>query len=151
MIAALDSNVMIYAEGMNDEVRRDNAHSFLAALGKDRIVLPLQAVGEMTRAHIRVGKKQPDFAAERARAWMVCHKVQETTLEVFEDALELSARHRLQLWDSIILSAAAVAGASVLLSEDMQNGFRWREVTIINPFAFTPRELIEFMSLSVRH
>jgi predicted nucleic acid-binding protein len=77
--------------------------------------------------------------------------VQETTQNVFETALDIMSRHGFQMWDSIILSAAAASGASVLLSEDMQSGFRWRDVTIVNPFLFSPNELVEFVSMSTRH
>jgi predicted nucleic acid-binding protein len=37
-----------------------------------------------------------------------------------------------------MLAAAAQAGCRLLLSEDMQDGFTWRGVTIRNPFAATP-------------
>jgi len=34
-----------------------------------------------------------------------------------------------------MLSAAAEAGCSLLLSEDMHQGLTWNGVTIVNPFA----------------
>ena len=151
MIAALDSNIMIYAEGLNDDIRRDAARSHLLALGPDRVVLPLQAIGEMALAHIRLAKRNAIFAAERALDWRQRYAVQETTEAVFDDALEVMRRHGLRIWDSIILSAAQQAGASVLLSEDMHNGFQWRDVTIVNPLVLDPMSLLEFMSLSTRH
>jgi hypothetical protein len=48
----------------------------------------------------------------------------------------------LAIWDAIILAAASEAGCRVLLSEDMQEGFTWGGVTIINPFAFSPHRLL---------
>jgi predicted nucleic acid-binding protein len=151
MLAALDSNIMIYAEGLNDDARRDVAQAHLAALGPSRVVVPLQAIGEMAFAQIRVAKRNAAFAASRARDWRDRYLAQETTKDVFDGALLIMERHKLQVWDSIILSAAAVAGASVLLSEDMQNGFRWQHVTIVNPFSLTPKELLDFISLATRH
>lgn len=151
MLAALDSNIMIYAEGLNDEPRQNVARAHLEALGKKRVVVPLQAIGEMAIAHIRLARRDAAFAAERARDWQERYPVQETTRAVFEGALTIMQLHKFRIWDSIILSAAFAAGASVLLSEDMHSGFRWQGVTIVNPLLFDPPTLLEFMSLSQRH
>jgi predicted nucleic acid-binding protein len=50
-------------------------------------------------------------------------------------ALDLVVDHRLQYWDALILSASAEAGATLVLSEDMQDGFVWRGLTVVNPYA----------------
>ncbi len=57
-------------------------------------------------------------------------------------ALNLASVHRLQIWDAVILSAAASAGCRVLLSEDLQDGFTWNGVTVVNPFAPEPNALL---------
>ena len=49
--------------------------------------------------------------------------------------VDLATEHKLQFWDALILNVAADAGCSLLLSEDMQDGFAWRGVTVVNPFA----------------
>lgn len=65
------------------------------------------------------------------------------TSEVLLAALRLAAETRLQIYDAVIL--ASVAGhADVLLSEDMQNGFTWNGVRIVNPF--TDRSLLPPLS-----
>ena len=50
-------------------------------------------------------------------------------------AMDLAADHDLSIWDAVILAAAADAGCRLLLSEDMQDGFAWRGLTVANPFA----------------
>ena len=52
--------------------------------------------------------------------------------------MELATSHQLSLWDAIMLAAAAQAGCRLLLSEDMQDGFTWRGVTVRNPFTTAP-------------
>lgn len=42
---------------------------------------------------------------------------------------------KLQFWDALILSAAADAGCTLLLSEDMHHGFVTRGLTVLNPLA----------------
>jgi predicted nucleic acid-binding protein len=37
--------------------------------------------------------------------------------------------------NALILSAAADAGCSLLLSEDLQSGITWRGVRVVDPFA----------------
>lgn len=49
-------------------------------------------------------------------------------------AMETVTSHKFALWDALILAAAAEARCRLLLSEDMQDGFAWRSVTIRNPF-----------------
>jgi predicted nucleic acid-binding protein len=43
----------------------------------------------------------------------------------------------------VIFAAAAASGCRLLLSEDMQDGFTWRGVTVANPFAAKRNELLE--------
>ena len=51
--------------------------------------------------------------------------------------------HGFQAWDAIVLAAASAGGASVLLSEDMQDGFKWRGVAIANPFVEKPSPIVQ--------
>jgi hypothetical protein len=41
-----------------------------------------------------------------------------------------------------MISAAAEGGCRLLLSEDLQDGFSWRGVTIANPFAAEQHPLL---------
>jgi len=67
----------------------------------------------------------------------------ETSEAVLDAALHLASVHKLRIWDAIILAAAAEADCRLLLSEDMQDGFTWRGVTVVNPFAEPPSPLLE--------
>ena len=55
-----------------------------------------------------------------------------------EAALTLAADHNLQIFDAVILAAAAEAGCDLLVSEDLQDGFVWHGVTVTNPFGSHP-------------
>ncbi len=52
---------------------------------------------------------------------------------ILDGALELAVQHRFQIYDAVILTAAAEAECEMLYSEDMQHGFVWRGVKIVNP------------------
>ncbi|MBB5155449.1 PIN domain-containing protein [Saccharopolyspora phatthalungensis] len=49
-------------------------------------------------------------------------------------ASKLEEDHSLALWDALIVEAALRAGATKLLSEDMQHGRRFGGLLIENPF-----------------
>ena len=58
-------------------------------------------------------------------------------------AADLAAVHRLRIWDSLMVAVAAEGGCRLLLSEDLQDGFSWRGVTVVNPFAATRHPLLD--------
>jgi len=57
--------------------------------------------------------------------------------------MDLAAEHGLSIWDSVILAASAEAGCRLLLSEDLQDGFTWRGVTVTNPFSANVHPLLK--------
>ena len=57
-------------------------------------------------------------------------------------AIHLSIDHGFQIWDALIVETARDAGCDVLLSEDMQHGFYWGGLTIINPFKLPEHPLL---------
>lgn len=143
MRAALDSNIIIYAEDMFVDRRRDITLKLIAEVPAGRLVVPVQAAGEALNWLIRKGKVPKALAAQRIQGWLDKFDVQQTTSEVFAGACELVSHHDFQVWDAVIFSAAAHAEVDILLSEDMQDGFRWRGVTVVNPFVESPSPLIQ--------
>lgn len=75
--------------------------------------------------------------------WADSFAVADSTWESFQAALDLVVDHRLQIWDALILAVAAENRCRILLSEDMQSGFVWRGVTVLNPFAESENSLLE--------
>jgi predicted nucleic acid-binding protein len=142
MLVGLDTNILIYAIGLNDEERRRRAEATIAALPPDRIVLPVQVLGEAMR--VLVGKAK--WPAARARLavdkYRRAYAIQPTTALTLDAALDLAVGHRFSIWDAVIVNAAAEAGCRLLLSEDLADGFVWRGLTIVNPFAAEPHPLL---------
>lgn len=145
MRVALDTNVILHAEGLNDDKRRDLAHRLIRTIGPRNLVVPLQALGEMLSRLTRGGLMTKTAAAKRVAPWFHSLDTQDTNRTVFEGASELVSDHDFQIWDSLILAAASASGASLLLSEDMQDGFRWRETVIVNPFTPNPSPVVQML------
>ena len=78
---------------------------------------------------------QAAAAREAILGWADSFEVVDSTWAAFQSALDLSVDHGLQVWDALILSVAAESRCRLLLSEDLQPGFTWRGVTVVNPFA----------------
>ena len=148
---SIDSNILIYAEGAVDTRRRDIAVSMIFGIGLERIVLPMQAAGETLRWMIRKGGLSKTDASRRVLWWMEMCMPAAVSVEAFRSALKLSAEHEFQIWDAVILAASAEAGVEFLLSEDMQHGFRWSGVTIINPFILTLEQRTVLAAGRIRH
>ena len=47
--------------------------------------------------------------------------------------MDLCVAHQLASWVALVLNVAAEGGARLLLSEDLQPGFSWRGVKVVNP------------------
>ena len=143
MRVALDTNILAYAEGTDDATRRLRSIDVIAAIGAHPVVVPVQALNELSFLLARKLKRSKQDIAISATSWMDAHPVADTTQASFRDALALSALHNLQIFDAVILSAAAHANCSLLLSEDMHQGFTWRGCTVVNPFTSAESPLLQ--------
>jgi predicted nucleic acid-binding protein len=136
---ALDTNILVYAEGLNGDDRKQRAHEVLTRFAGDDIVLPAQALAELFTVLTRKARWPAAQARAAVLAWHDACVVADTTAAVLLEAMDLTTNHQYALWDAIMLAAAAHAGCRLLLSKDMQDGFIWRGVVIQNPFAGTAR------------
>jgi predicted nucleic acid-binding protein len=135
MRIAFDTNILVYAEGLNGETKKHSTLDLVQALPQDLIVLPVQTLGDLFNVLVKEAKLAPAEARLSILYWRDSYALAETTAKVLIAAADLAAQHPMSIWDSVILSAAADAGCRLLLSEDMQDGFTWNGVTIANPFA----------------
>jgi predicted nucleic acid-binding protein len=139
--AALDTNILVYASGLDDEQRQSRALALIEAIPPDNLVLPVQVLGECYGVLTRKGMPRP-MAAQTVLRWQEAFAVADTTSTVLRQAAILSVDHQLRIWDAILLATAAEADCQLLLTEDLQDGFVWSGVTVINPFAAPAHKLL---------
>lgn len=146
---ALDSNVLVYLAGVSrtatDDAKVERARDIVRRLSSTAsLVAPAQTLGELFVVLRRSG-----VTAEEARAILLqfgeALATSATEARTVASATDLVVDHRLQFWDALIVTAAADAGCSMLLSEDMQDGFVTRGMTIVNPFAAAPHPKLAAM------
>ncbi len=142
MRIALDTNLLAYAEGVNGAVRKKAALDVIERLPEDSTFIPVQVLGELFRVLVRKAGRRPERARAAVLSWQDVFPLIETSSPVLISATDLATDHNLSIWDAVILSASAAAGCRLLLSEDLQESFTWRGVTIANPFAKPGNELL---------
>jgi predicted nucleic acid-binding protein len=140
---ALDTNVLAYAEGLDDAERRDSVLDLLARVPQESIVVPDQVLGELFNVLTRRSGRSREDARNAILSWRDAFAAIETSPEIMLAAADLAADHRLGIWDAVTLSAASKAGCRLLLSEDMADGFTWGGVSVANPFAPKRHDLLE--------
>jgi predicted nucleic acid-binding protein len=135
MRIALDTNVLAYAAGVNGAQRQRAALELLGKLSESETFLPVQALGELFRVLVGKAKVSPRLARTTILRYQDTYPPIETSTSVFLSAMDLAVDHKIGIWDAVIFAAAAEAGCRLLLSEDLQEGFIWGGVTVVNPFA----------------
>jgi predicted nucleic acid-binding protein len=140
---ALDTNILAYAEGVNGEDMQRAALDLIRRLPPTAVTIPVQVLGELFNVLVRKGGGPRDKARAAILDWRDSFPLIETSAAIVFAAADLAADHRLGIWDSVILSAAAQAGCRLLLSEDLQDGFTWNGVTVTDPFSASRHPLLE--------
>ena len=149
MRVALDTNVLAYAEGAGEAARCETARELIDTLPEGAALVPAQALGELFNVLTRKLLRSRERARAAVLEWADSFEVADSSWPAFQAALDLCTDHGLQVWDALILSVAAEHQCRILLSEDLQHGFTWRGVTIVNPFA-EPRDALLERALQTR-
>lgn len=133
MRAALDTNLLVYAEGFGDDARVGVTRQLLDQLSEADLVIPLQCLGELFRVLTgKAGRPAPQ-AQEAVLGWMDAYPVLDSNTAAWRGAMDLCVAHQLAGWDALVLNVAAEGGARLLLTEDLHPGFSWRGVRVVNP------------------
>ncbi len=136
---ALDSNILVYLAGVSrtaeDEGKIARVRGLVGRLSRSsNLVAPAQTLGELFVVLRRSGI-DPVQARKILLAFADAFGTAASETSTMLSATDLVVDHKLQFWDALIVTAAADAGCTLLLSEDMQHGFVARGLTIVNPLA----------------
>jgi predicted nucleic acid-binding protein len=139
---ALDTNILAYAEGVNGLAMKRAALALVDKLPQRAVVLPVQVLGELFQVLVRKAGRSPKDARSAILGWRNAFALMETSPATLLAAADLAV-NQFSIWDAIILCAAAEADCRLLLSEDMQDGFVWKGITVVNPFAKSRHPLLQ--------
>jgi predicted nucleic acid-binding protein len=125
-----DSNVLLYLLS-NDNPRADRAEALIAEGG----TISVQVLNEIASVGLgKLGLAMGEIREVLGTIRRLC-RVVPVDAETHDLGLDIAERHRLSLYDSLIVAAALRAKCTVLYSEDMQDGQRFGSLRLRNPFA----------------
>ena len=132
----VDTNVLLYAHDADAGAKRRQASEALRTLWREGSgCLSTQVLQEFfVNATKKIKTPIPAASAREILRSYATWTHTATTAETVLRATEIGEAYRLSFWDSLILAAAEQDGASVLLSEDLNNGQIIAGVRIVNPF-----------------
>jgi predicted nucleic acid-binding protein len=137
MLTFFDTNVLVYLFDQDAQGKRKRARQlFQSEVESGRFVTSTQVLQEFYVAVTRkLAVPLPSVDAEEA-----VRALAELTIAPIDPPLVLGAIARsrdmqVSFWDALIVEAALSAGASTLLTEDLQSGRQIGSLKIENPFA----------------
>ncbi len=130
----LDTNILVYALDSGSPEKQKQCREIIAqhADSGDGIV-STQVMQEFYVAATRKLGVDPLVAKGVLKTFAVFEIVQVSIL-LIQEAIDCSLLNQLSFWDSLILAAAASAGCTVVLSEDLDAKETILGVKIQNPF-----------------
>jgi predicted nucleic acid-binding protein len=137
----LDTNMLVYSCDRSAGEKRDKAIALIERLlDEDSVRTSTQVLMEFFTVVTRKipNPLTPDAAMELIEdfsAWQCFSPVPADVIK----AIRISVKHRIGFWDALIVHAAKNLGASVIWSEDLQDGAVFEGVEIRNPFTAKPR------------
>lgn len=132
----VDANVLVYAHDLDAGEKHLKARDAVKSLWEDgRGALSTQVLQEF---YITVRRKiSRPLTPSRARGiienYLVWDVAQNSPTSILR-ASEIEERYQLSFWDALIVCAAAEAGATRILTEDLNHGQHIEGIRIVNPF-----------------
>jgi len=132
--AFFDTNVLVYADDSSSPGKQRTAIELFSRYRRQKTaILSLQVLQEYFSAATRKLALAPEFAQQKVELFARARVVRFEASDVVA-AIELHRLVRISFWDALIVHAARLGGASILYSEDFQDGSTLGGVRIVNPF-----------------
>jgi predicted nucleic acid-binding protein len=134
MPAFIDTNVLVYCTAADAPAKRSQARALVESLSAaGEAVVSTQVLIELF--HVLTRKQNMPGAAAQAlvlacTAWPVV----DSDAALVAASIEQSLRHRLSIWDAMVVQAALQAQAHTLYTEDLGHGQRFGALAVVNPF-----------------
>lgn len=130
----LDSNILVYALD-----RQAGERHRLASVIIDRAVLldcrvTLQAISEFFAVCVRTRLVPIDEAMAQACDWLDMFATAAASADAIRAALSLATSRRASYWDALLVTTAAEAGCSAILTDDLGSGTVLAGVRVVHPF-----------------
>ena len=139
----IDANTFMYSNDLLDDGKRARARVWLQSLTVTNAgVTNLQVLNETTNVLIKKPRRFEEgnpFDKVDVFADFGSTPISENTVAM---ARGLHLRYRYSWWDCLLLASAVELGCTHFLSEDLQDGQRIESLTIVDPFAHSPEQIL---------
>jgi predicted nucleic acid-binding protein len=131
---SIDTNILFYTIDADAGKRQERAREVVRQAALGDCVLSLQTLCEFFASTTRKGKLTGPQAAAHVEDWQTLFPVIAATPGSLRLAIRAVEHHGLSFWDAMQWAVAKQAGATVLLSEDLQHDRELEGVRFRNPF-----------------
>jgi predicted nucleic acid-binding protein len=130
----VDTDVLVYADDVRDAAKQARARELLRRVVRERSgKLSLQVLQEFFAAATqKLGLTAAD-ARQRVEVFSHMDVVRLDVDDVLA-AIDLHRLHELSIWDALVVRAALLSGCRILYTEDLQDGRRFENLRVVNPF-----------------
>jgi predicted nucleic acid-binding protein len=139
----VDTNVYFYARDNHELIKQAACREWLMALGQRSLGRAnLQVANEFT--HIVLRKRHdidPETVFRMADEILVWGSAP-VSFDTVRGARHIRVQTDYSWWDCLLLAAAVELGCTHFLSEDLHDGQRIGDLTIVDPFAHSPEQII---------
>ena len=130
----LDANVLVYAQDAGSAKKRHKSREIIKNLAESAEgVISTQVMQEFFVAATRKLGVSP-LAAKGVLKTFDVFEIVQVSPALIHEGIDCSILNQLSFWDSLIFAAAASAGCTTLLSEDLNAGQTILGVKVQNPF-----------------
>ncbi len=131
---SLDTNILFYSIDSRDTVKHERATAVLKQLATTHgCIVPIQAYAEFFAAATRKGEMSLAEASDQIEDWQALFSTAYPQAGTLSQAIRAVRDHNLSFWDAMLWSVAKDSGATVLLTEDFQDGRELGGVRFRNP------------------
>lgn len=139
----VDTNVYFYAHDANLPEKQAACRAWLLELGRQRLGRTnLQVANEFTEVILR---KRRDIASEVVFGMadqIMTWGSNPMSVETVRLARRIRGNTGYSWWDCLLLASALELGCTHFLSEDLQDGQVIDTLTIVDPFAHSPEQIL---------
>ena len=138
-----DTNVAFYSRDEAQDPRVALAGAWLAAAGAcGALTVNLQLLNELASVLFRKRKQLSNEQVFDAVDKLAVFGTEPVNKETVSAARAIRAGTGYSWWDCLLLASALELGCSHFLSEDLQDGQKIGDLTIINPFLHAPETIL---------
>ncbi len=133
----LDTNILVYSfDKLNSDKQQIAQGLIQDALSGQHGCISSQVVQEFLNVAARKFAPPLSFKDSQIYLTTVLEPLCEifTSIELYHQALELSARWQYSFYDALIIGAALMTDCNILYTEDLQSGQKIQNLRIVNPF-----------------